>query len=74
MNVFLVQIWNYDDLEKTVGIFTSFDAAQTAMLIHNPRLTLKSHGRLSHEEEIWHFVFGASSADIWQVPLSGGES
>lgn len=75
MDVFLVMIFYYDDIDKIIGVFTSFDGARTAMLINDPSLTqFVRHEIVSHEAEIWTWTSGPDIGVIHRLPLSGGAS
>lgn len=77
MDVFLLT--KSGDKIPTV-VCTTWRAAHTAMLVHDPRLTmLTGHQYISYDEECWHFgippehsgQISPTQAIITRMPLTG---
>lgn len=79
-DVFLVQIHHTspdEDDNRTVGVFTTYTDAHTAMLIRQPTLTDNYTHFIRGDEELWFFKnewkagFFVITGKIHRLPLSG---
>lgn len=74
-DVFVVQLSYWTGSRHMQGVFTTFEAAKTAMLIVMPYATKLETHRIMGDQELWAFTDGLESptngAVIERVPLSG---
>lgn len=73
--VFVVQLSYWTRSRHMQGVFTTFEAAKTAMLIGMPYATKLETHRIIGDQELWSYSDGmeapTNGASIERVPLSG---
>lgn len=76
MDVFVLQQFYWTGSRKLVGVFTTYDAAHTAMRINHPSATVLDNHWTYGDHEQWVYSDGLEAptnrSSIERLPLSGG--